>query len=105
VPRLIGAAVCPRRDRARRPARRDVEVSRMWPFRTRAQRPDLVAESDPVRHELLQSQLRDTLTYGWRDSGRDDAVEFFRSLPPTDDASDITERLGGTSPPGWSTGG
>ena len=65
----------------------------MWPFRKRAGQPDLVAESDPVRHELLQSQLRDTLTYGWRDSGRDDAVEFFRSLPPP-----TTRR---TSPSGW----
>ncbi len=82
----------------------DVEIVGMWPFRKKAQPSELVAESDPERHELLQSQLRDTLTYGWRDSGRADAVEFFRSLPPTDDASDIAERLGGNGPPGLSTG-
>ena len=72
----------------------------MWPFRRKAAPPGLGSEPDPGRHELLQSQLRDTLTYGWRGTEQHDAVEFLQSLPPTDDATHIIDRLGGKPMPG-----
>jgi hypothetical protein len=54
--------------------------------------------ADPERHELLQSQLRETLTYGWSDKETHDAVAFLQSLPAADDTSHIGDRLGGSSP-------
>jgi hypothetical protein len=71
----------------------------MWPFRKKTEAPGLGAEPDPERHELLQSQLRGTLTYGWSDKETHDAVAFLQSLPPADDTSHIGDRLGGSSPP------
>ena len=71
----------------------------MWPFRKKAEAPGLGAEPDPQRHELVQSQLRGTLTYGWSDKETHDAVAFLQSLPPADDTSHIGDRLGGSSPP------
>ena len=59
---------------------------------------DLAEEPDTSRRELLQSQLDQTLTYGWQGSGRRNAKEFFESLPPADDASQIVERLGERRP-------
>ena len=69
----------------------------MWPFRKRAEAPGLSTEPDPERHEMLQSQLRGTLTYGWNDKETHDAIAFLQSLPPADDTSHIDRRLGGSS--------
>jgi hypothetical protein len=71
----------------------------MWPFRKKAEAPGLGEEPDPQRHELVQSQLRGTLTYGWSDKETHDAVAFLQSLPPADDTSHIGDRLGVPSPP------
>ena len=69
----------------------------MWPFRKQTEAPGLESEPDPERHEMLQSQLRGALTYGWNDKETHDAVAFLRSLPPADDTSHIDRRLGGSS--------
>ena len=84
---------------AERQRRRGVEYGSMWPFRKKTEAPGLGAEPDPERHELLQSQLRGTLTYGWSDKETHDAVAFLQSLPPADDTSHIGDRLGGSSSP------
>ena len=65
----------------------------MWPFSRRLRAPKLAAEADPERQELLRSQLEDTLRYGWSDKESHDGQEFFDSLGPVDDTSQIVEGL------------
>ena len=66
----------------------------MWRFSRRRRAPKLAAESDPERHELLRSQLDDTLRYGWTDKEPHDGKQFFDSLGPVDDTNHIVEGLG-----------
>lgn len=82
----------------RRQTRPSVELGRMWPFSRQRKSPELRAEPDTSRHELLKSQLANTLRYGWHGSGRSNAKEFFESLPPADDRSQFVERLGSRRP-------
>ena len=70
----------------------------MWPFSKRHRKPELEGEPDTSRHELLQSQLEHTLTYGWQGSGKSEAKEFFESLEPESDTSQIVEGLGKRRP-------
>lgn len=65
----------------------------MWPFRGRHKQPVLEPEPDSGRQELLQSQLKNTLGYGWHGSGKSDAKKFFESLGPADEVSRISDRI------------
>ena len=70
----------------------------MWPFTRRHRKPELDTEPDTSRQELVRSQLEHTLTYGWHGSGKNEAKEFFESLGPASDTSQIVEGLGKRRP-------
>jgi hypothetical protein len=62
-------------------------------LRGRRKQPVLKPETDSGRKELLQSQLKNTLDYGWHGSGKREAKEFFESLGPADEVSRISDRI------------
>ena len=62
----------------------------MWPFSRKPAKPDV----DPGRHELPESQLQQTMQYGWQDTEPADAKEMLRDSLERheDDLSEIAER-------------
>ena len=62
----------------------------MWPFTRNPAKPD----ADPGRQELPESQLQQTMQYGWQDTESADAKEVLRDSLQRheDDLSEIAER-------------